>query len=168
MNPSGMDRREFHQLTFAALSGFIAGTTIGCGNGGQAPVMKPPLAPPAGAATQSEPMTLSASAEALIMDDTHTCRGLNSCKGNGRSKENECAGQGTCASIADASCSGQNDCKGQGGCGPNPNMNDCKGMGGCHVPLMASAWDTARAAFETTMKKNGKSFGEAPAKPAKK
>jgi hypothetical protein len=43
-------------------------------------------------------------------------------------------------------------------------MNECMGKGGCHVPLMESAWDTARAAFETAMKKNGKDFGKAPPK----
>ena len=161
MNPKGLDRREFHQLTLAALSGVVAGTAIGCNNGGNS------AATPAQTAKSDAPaadqMVLSASAEEYIMDEPHTCRGLNSCKGLGRSKENACAGQGTCASIADASCGGHNECKGQGGCGALPGMNDCKGQGGCHIPLMEGAWQTARAAFEMAMKKHGKQFGAAPA-----
>lgn len=158
MNPSRLDRREFHQLTLAALSGAVAGASLGCNNGGGG------SAPKAAPVADKSTIKLSEEAEALIMDEPHTCRGLNSCKGNGRDKENACAGQGTCASIADSTCGGTNDCKGQGGCGANPGMNDCKGKGGCHIPLMDSAWETARAAFETAMAKNGKTFGTAPAK----
>lgn len=169
MADGNMDRREFHQLTLAALGGVITGTTAGCNNGGTTAPTKstsasPAASPASGAGSNAGAITLTAAAEALIMDDPNTCRGLNSCKGKGRDKENACAGQGTCASVADASCGGQNACKGQGGCGSNPGMNDCKGQGGCHVPLMDSAWTTARAAFETAMKKNGKPFGDAPAK----
>jgi hypothetical protein len=165
MNPTGMDRREFHQFSLAALSGVLAGVASGC-NDTSKPATNSTAAvnPPKAAETD---VALSPEAEALIMDEPHTCRGLNSCKNLGRSGDNACAGQGTCASIADASCSGQNECKGQGGCGANPGMNDCKGQGGCHVPLMASAWGTARAAFEAAMKKNGKEFGEAPKKEKK-
>jgi hypothetical protein len=167
MNKSRIDRREFNQMSLAALTGVIAGVTVGCNDA------KPPINNSAG--TQAMPndmsktagMTLSANAEAYIMDEPHTCRGLNSCKGLGRDQENACAGQGTCASIADSSCGGHNECKGQGGCGENPGMNECKGQGGCHIPLMASAWDTARNAFETAMKKNGKEFGAAPPKKKK-
>ena len=161
-NRTGIDRREFHQLTIAALGGVLAGVTIGCDSGGKTPpaVSKAPTTP----GTPPASAALSANAEELIMDEPHTCRGLNSCKGLGRDKENSCAGQGTCASIADAVCGGHNDCKGQGGCGSNPGTNDCKGQGGCHIPLMASAWETARATFETAMKKNGRAFGDAPAK----
>lgn len=169
MTPSGMDRREFHQLTLAALGGVIAGSAIGCGetkpqNGPANPPSSTSLpANPGGVAAKKE-VSLTPEAEALIMDDPHTCRGLNSCEGKGRSKDNACAGQGTCASIADATCGGHNDCKGQGGCGTSPGMNDCKGKGGCHIPLMDSAWTTARDAFEAAMTKNGKKFGTAPAK----
>ena len=46
-------------------------------------------------------------------------------------------------------------------------MNDCKGQGGCHIPLMDSAWETARIAFETAMTKNEKKYGKAPAKAKK-
>jgi hypothetical protein len=160
MNTPGMDRREFHQLAIAALGGVVAGTAIGCNSGGGG--TPPKKAAPAEVASTS--VTLSAAAEALIMDEPHTCRGLNSCKGNGRSKENDCAGQGTCASIANSTCGGHNECKGQGGCGADPGMNDCKGQGGCHIPLMETAWETARTAFESAMKKHGTAFGTAPPK----
>jgi len=163
MNHSGMDRREFHQLTFAALSGVIAGAAVGCNNGGTGTPAKP-LTPLPVVTTPPAQVSLSEAAEILILDEPHTCRGLNSCKETGRSKDNACAGQGTCASVADSTCGGHNDCKGQGGCGTDPGMNDCKGKGGCHIPLMESAWDTARAAFETAMKKHGKEFGQPPAK----
>ena len=146
MNPKGLDRREFHQLTLAALSGVVAGTAIGCSGGGNGAAI--PAQTAKSDAPAADQMVLTATAEEYIMDEPHTCRGLNSCKGLGRSKENACAGQGTCASIADASCGGHNECKGQGG---------------CHIPLMEGAWQTARAAFEMAMKKHGKQFGAAPA-----
>ena len=165
MKPTELDRRKFHQLSLAALTGVIAGATIGCNDSGKT-APKGSAATPA-AAPADGTLALSAEAEELIMDEPHTCRGLNSCKGLGRDKENSCAGQGTCASIADSSCGGHNECKGQGGCGANPGMNSCKGQGGCHIPLMASAWETARSAFEAAMKKNGKEFGPAPEKKKK-
>lgn len=157
MPDKGLDRRDFHKLTVAALSGMVAGTTLGCVNG------------PAGKDSTTAPTTSAAAeslseAEKLIIDEPHTCRGLNSCKNLGRSKDNACAGQGTCASIADSTCGGNNECKGQGGCGDLPGMNSCKGKGGCHIPLMDEAWKTARTAFENAMKKSGKSVGAAPAK----
>lgn len=164
MKPTGMDRREFHQLTVAALGGVIAGATIGCSPSGTATPAKTTTAPASQAAAPVAQVSLTPEMEALIMDEPHTCRGLNSCKGKGRSQDNECAGQGTCASVADAVCGGHNKCKGEGGCGETPGMNACMGKGGCHIPLMESAWDTARAAFETAMKKNDKKFGDAPAK----
>lgn len=162
MKPTGMDRREFHQLTVAALGGVIAGTTIGCNPAPTVPPAKTVAAPTSTTPDTVAQVTLTPEMEALIMDEPHTCRGLNSCKGKGRSQDNDCAGQGTCASVADAVCGGHNQCKGQGGCGETPGMNACMGKGGCHIPLMASAWETARAAFETAMKKNGKDFGKAP------
>ena len=161
MQNNGLARRDFHKLTVAALGGMIAGTTIGCGATRTAPATTQ-------SASTSNPDPLEAvaltDAEKLILDDPHTCRGLNSCKGKGRGKDNACAGQGTCASIADASCSGNNECKGQGGCGEDAGRNACKGKGGCHVPLMEGAWTKARAAFEGAMKKTGKKVGAAPAK----
>jgi len=160
MQDNGLDRRDFHKLTVAALGGMIAGTAIGC-RSGSAPAVKDSSA--STASTAPEGGTLS-EAEKLIIDEPHTCRGLNSCKNLGRGKDNACAGQGTCASIADSTCGGNNECKGQGGCGDLPGMNSCKGKGGCHIPLMDEAWKNARSTFEGAMKKTGQPFGAAPAK----
>jgi hypothetical protein len=158
MAHSDLDRRDFHRLTLAAFGGLMTGA-VGCSE------TKPAAAPTADAPTAaSEEMVLSADAEALILDEPHTCRGLNTCKELGRGKDNTCAGLGTCASVADHACATQNECKGQGGCGQDPGMNACKGQGSCHIPLMDNAWETARKAFETAMKKQGKTFGAAPAK----
>ena len=159
MQNHGLDRRDFHKLTLAAFGGMLAGTTVGCGGGA-----------PSGGATPATPVAANASTteltevEKLIIDEPHVCRGLNSCKGLGRGKDNDCAGLGTCASMADASCGGNNACKGQGGCGELPGMNSCEGKGACHIPLMDKQWEQARAAFETAMKKSGKKIGAAPAK----
>jgi hypothetical protein len=164
-----LDRRNFHKVSLAALSGLVSGAA-GCGKPGA-----PPAAPPAGSSMEdalSQPTEGAAldvatdltPQEQLLVDDKHVCRGLNTCKGLGRSKDNSCAGQGSCASIADHACAQQNECKGQGGCGEDPGFNACKGMGGCHVPLMDEAWTKARTAFEAAMKKSGKSVGVAPAK----
>ena len=159
MQNNGLDRRDFHKLTLAAFGGMLAGTTVGCG-GGAAPGGATPAAPGV-AKTSATELT---EVEKLIIDEPHVCRGLNSCKGLGRGKDNDCAGLGTCASMADASCGGNNACKGQGGCGELPGMNSCEGKGACHIPLMDKQWEQARAAFETAMKKSGKKIGAAPAK----
>lgn len=159
MQNHGLERRDFHKLTLAALGGMLAGTTVGCG-GGTPPGGTTPAKPVAAKASSTELTDV----EKLIIDEPHTCRGLNSCKGLGRGKENDCAGLGTCASVADATCGTNNDCKGQGGCGDLPGMNSCKGKGGCHIPLMDDAWTKARAAFESAMKKSTKQFGAAPEK----
>lgn len=158
-----LNRRNFHQLTMAALGGLLTGSLAGCPAASNAP------APNAATGTETPETTVAANTPAeahgsLLMQEQHVCRGLNMCKNKGKSKENTCAGQGTCASIADHACSQQNECKGQGGCGDNPGENACKGMGGCHVPLMDSAWETARKRFESAMKEAGKEVGPAPAK----
>lgn len=168
MNSVDFDRRDFHKLSLAAFTGVLSGTMAGCAK--QPPAVPAPakVTPPAAGATPSAAaeLTLTDKQIELLTDDKHACRGLNACKGLGRSKENECAGQGTCASVADSSCGGQNECATLGGCGETAGLNDCKGTGGCHIPLMAGAWDKARAAFEVAMKKKGKEVGAAPA-PAK-
>ena len=163
MQDNGLDRRDFHKLTLAALGGVLAGATAGCG--GATPPSRPvgPAGIPAATLNATSVKEL-VDVEQLITDEPHVCRGLNSCKGLGRTKENDCAGLGSCATMADASCGGNNDCKGQGGCGELPGMNSCKGKGACHIPLMDHAWDKARAAFEAAMKKSDKKFGAAPAK----
>jgi len=156
-----LDRREFHKITLAALSGLASGTA-GCGK----PAAPPSTPAPSSSSEYKDKMTQGSEAAPAEGGETalHTCRGLNACKGQGASKDNACAGQGTCATVAAHECAGMNECKGQGGCGENPAANECKGKGGCHVPLMDEAWTKARAAFEESMKKAGKEFGAAPAK----
>jgi len=155
-----MQRREFHQLSIAALSGAVAGTLSGCGGEATAPApaVKPNADKPvAGAADPKD--------GAPVVAETHLCRGLNACKNQGASGKNDCAGQGDCASKATHhTCGGANECKGQGGCGKTAGENECKKMGGCEVPLMDSAWKKVRARFEEKMKKDDKPFGSAPAK----
>lgn len=170
MSGSDLDRREFHRLTMAAFGGVLAGAAVGCNNGGgNAPAAKPAGAPTAGtkpAAADAPKLALTDKQVELLTDDVHTCRGLNACKAKGRSKENECAGQGSCASVADHDCGTLNECATQGGCGSTAGINECKGKGGCHIPLMDDAWKQARTAFEVAMKKVGKDVGAAP-EPAK-
>lgn len=169
MADHNVDRRDFHKLTLAAFSGMVAGTMAGCGKpaaqpkgGGSLPLEtgKPDAAAPKAGQTE---IVLTDKQVELLTDDVHVCRGLNACKGQGRSKDNDCAGQGTCASVADSSCGGNNECATLGGCGNSAGLNDCKEKGGCHVPLMKEAWPQARAAFEAAMKKAGKEVGKAPA-----
>ena len=134
---SNLSRRDFSRLAAAALGGVIAGSAA-----------------------------LSAAAadeESQLLKEPHVCCGLNTCKGKGTDKKNDCAGMGHCASAKKHSCKGENDCKGQGGCGEHPGENSCKGKGSCNVPLSADAWKKARANFEAAMKKAGKKFGDAPA-----
>lgn len=161
MDRNQMDRRDFQKWSLAAFAGFAAGGTLGCGGAEK----------PAGQAAAPTPTPAAGDAisnltpqEELLVDDLHVCRGLNTCKGKGRGKENACAGQGTCASVADHACGGSHECKGQAGCGELPGQNACKAEGGCHVPLMDEIWDKTRTAFETAMKKQGKTVGAAPAK----
>ena len=98
--------------------------------------------------------------------EMHACAGLNGCKGQGADGKNSCAGQGGCASTAmKHECKGQNACKGQGGCGEMMGKNACKGQGGCAIPMKdKTAWQQAREQFETKMKAEGRTVGEAPAK----
>jgi hypothetical protein len=136
MKMDDVSRRDFGKLTLAALGGVVAGSLL-TGSSVFAAV-------PAGGA------------------DKHVCCGLNHCKAQGASAKNECAGQGSCATVQAHGCSGMNDCKGLGG-GDKPAGNDCKGKGGCNVPLAGDGWKKARASFETAMTKAGKKFGTAPA-----
>jgi hypothetical protein len=131
------DRRDFNHLTAAALGGLAAGSLLGC----------------------SGPGSGGSSAAA---SDKHLCRGLNDCKGQGKGGDNECRGQGECATVAEHACGGNNDCKGLGGCGDNVGANDCKGKGGCHVPLMEGAWETLRQRKEGEWKAAKQEFGKEP------
>jgi hypothetical protein len=137
-----MNRREFHRLTAAAMGGLVAGAGIARADDAK---KKDPEKP-------------------LFLQEPHVCRGLNTCKGKGGDKKNDCAGMGSCATAKAHTCKGDNDCAGLGGCGENAGENKCKGMGGCHVPLMDDAWTKARKSFESAMSKAGKKFGDAPKK----
>lgn len=171
METPDLSRRDFHRLTMAAVGGILAGSVSGCGE---------QSAPPGGGKSAGTPLertsaTLPGDATdpagaiegaelAAVGIEKHVCRGLNACKNQGGKGENDCAGQGGCATIEHHTCGGLNLCKGQGGCGPTAVTNDCAGKGGCHMPLMDDSWKKARAIFESRMKSQGKEFGMAPAK----
>ncbi|HEX3657270.1 MAG TPA: hypothetical protein VHV55_15890 [Pirellulales bacterium] len=142
MDEQKVDRRHFSKFTLAAFGGLLAGAQTGLAADDDDKPLKNPL-----------------------LGDPHICRGINTCKGKGKSKDNACAGQGTCATAKAHSCHAANDCRGQGGCGAKPGENTCKAMGACAVPLQSPAWKKARKRFEELMTKAGKSFGDAP--PAK-
>lgn len=113
--------------------------------------------------------------------ELHVCMGLNSCKNQGFSGKNHCAGKGDCATVAHP-CHTLNECKGQGGCGLfgtseefcHPSENDCRYKGSCGSPILASrfiaqgpnkgrsVWQLARKRFEKRMKKQGKKYGSGP------
>jgi hypothetical protein len=138
---SQLSRRDFGKLTMAAFGGVLLGTQ---------------LAANAAEKEKNDP--------ALLLQDKHVCRGLNTCKGKGKGGDNSCAGTGNCAIAEAHSCKGDNTCKGQGGCGEYAGQNSCKGTGSCSVPLEEKTWKKARKAFEAQMKKAGKTFGDAPKK----
>jgi hypothetical protein len=138
-----MDRRSFNRLAAAALGGMVAGANLARGE--EKPKKKDVKKP-------------------LFLQEPHVCRGLNTCKGKGKSEKNACAGTSDCATAKSITCGGQNDCAGLGGCGEKPGENKCKGMGSCHVPLGDNAWAKARKAYEAAMKKANKKFGDAPKK----
>jgi hypothetical protein len=136
-----MNRREFEKLAVAALGGLLAGATT--------------------ATAQDKKDTT----KPLFLQEPHVCRGLNTCKGKDKTKKNDCAGMGQCATAKAHSCKGENDCAGLGGCGEKPGENNCKGMGECAVPITKTAtWEKARKNYEAAMKKAGKKFGDAPKK----
>ena len=137
-----LSRRDFGKLTMAVFGGVLLGTGL--------------AASAAEADSKHDP--------ALLMQDKHVCRGLNTCKGKAKGGENSCAGTGKCAVAEAHSCKGDNACKGQGGCGEYAGQNSCKGQGSCEVPLNDKTWKKARKAFEAQMKKAGKTVGEAPKK----
>ena len=93
----------------------------------------------------------------------HACMGLNSCRNQGRTGANECAGQGYCSTalgynpaaadspnFSDHTCHVKNDCRGQGGCGlygtntefMRPGANDCQSKGSCATPVNAERFIT--------------------------
>jgi Ferritin-like len=101
---------------------------------------------------------------ALGQDEVrHACMGLNHCAGQGRTRDNACAGQGYCSTaleynyanpasptVSDHTCHVKNACAGQGGCGlygtgaeqDNPGANDCATLGSCATPINAERFST--------------------------
>jgi hypothetical protein len=140
-----LSRRSFGRFTSAAIGGLMLGSTAAA------------LRAAEGKGTNDP---------ANILLDPHVCRGLNTCKGKGKGKDNSCAGTGKCATAEAHTCHGDNACKGQGGCGEHPGENSCKGHGACGVPLDDKTWKKARKTFEAQMTKKGEKFGAAPAKKA--
>jgi hypothetical protein len=144
MEDHELSRRDFSKLTMAAFGGMLAG---------------------AGVAQAAEDKKTGKKSPFLY--EPHICRGLNTCKGKDPQKDNACAGQGNCATVASHSCKGENACRGQGGCGEKIGESACKGMGGCEVPLAdETKWKKARKRFEVVMAADGKKVGPAPPKGA--
>jgi len=155
MKKTDLSRRDFSKLTMAALGGMVAGTAIGCGGGDEAEKTTP--------ADTGTPDEEAKTDVALLLEEPHVCRGLNTCEGKGASGENACAGQGACATAEAHSCHAENTCKGQGGCGATAGINSCKETGDCGVPLKEDTWTKVRDAFEKAMAGKDKTVGEAPA-----
>ena len=156
-------RRQFNRLVLAAFSGAVAGSVAGCSCGPPNEALEEGASPNA-AVPANEKNAPTRDEQLLLGGNPHVCRGLNQCKNQGKTKMNDCAGQGACATAETHSCDGLNSCKGQGGCDGHPGQNQCKGQGACAVPLKADTWKKARAKFEQLMTKNHKHFGSAPAK----
>jgi hypothetical protein len=150
MDRSQLNRRDFERLTAAAMGGLLAGASLG----GAA----------FGADEEDSKVPKKDKKKNPILGEPHVCRGINMCKGLGASKDNACAGQGTCATAKDHLCHYKNECRGQGGCGAKPGENECKGKGECGVPMSSGAWKKCRARFEELMKKEGKKVVPAPPK----
>jgi len=174
---SHLSRRDFTKLTSAALGGLVAGSMFGCGKSdddapapaggnegsGDAPPADGSGAPDgSGTANEAAADDKKGHDPQLLLTGKNVCRGLNHTCANHKGGDNQCAGQGQCATAAEHACHGENECKGQGGCGEYPGQNLCKAQGKCAVPLSDKAWKTARTAFEKTMADAGKEFGPAP------
>jgi hypothetical protein len=136
-----LNRRDLGRLTAAALGGAIAGSLLGPGLQGALHAAEP-------AKPDDRPW----------LKDPHICCGLNTCKGHGKGASNDCAGMGTCATVAAHGCAGENACAGEGAAG----NNGCKGKGSCAVPVKGEGWKKARASWEAAMTRAGRKFGPAP------
>jgi hypothetical protein len=118
----------------------------------------------------------------LVNRELHVCMGLNSCKNEGFSQNNDCAGTGDCSTAVGHPCHTLNECKGQGGCGIfgtteefcHPGQNECRYQGSCGVPILSSrfmaqgpnkglsVWQLARIRFVEKRIENGEKYGDAP------
>jgi hypothetical protein len=147
------NRRDFNQLAAAAFGGLLAGTGAALGDDKD----------------KDKDRTTKPKDEKKnpLLQEPHVCRGLNTCKGNGKGGKNDCAGTSTCATAKAHTCHAENECRGLGGCGEAPGENACKGKGACGVPLGDKVWVKARKRFEDLMAKEGKKVGKAPDKAGK-
>lgn len=157
-------RRDVVRLSAAAVGGLLVGagllrSAIGGKRGPEATGDSIPKPEAVQAIDAKAPPEIQPS---LLLQEPHTCCGLNTCKGKAKGGRNECAGQGTCATANSHVCQAQNDCKGQGGCGEYPGQNACQGKGACAVPLKKETWAKARPRFEELMKLAGKPVGGLP------
>src|SRR5215831_6908554 len=101
MKEHDLSRRDLGKLGLAAWSGALAGSLV-LGRY------------PAFAASAQGAGPAGAAAESRWLKEPHLCCGLNTCKTKGKGGGNECAGLGSCASVAAHGCGGLNDCAGQG------------------------------------------------------
>jgi hypothetical protein len=146
MKNSELNRRDFQRLTAAAVGGLLAGAGV------------------TDSALAADLPSKKDKDKNPMLGEPHVCRGINMCKSLGAGKQNDCAGQGTCATAKAHGCHADNECRGQGGCGAKPGENSCKAKGECGVPMSSGTWKKARARFEELMKAEGKKVGPAPPK----
>ncbi len=119
-----------------------------------------------------------------ITKELHVCMGLNTCKYQGYSGTNNCAGMGDCSTV-NHPCHTLNECRGQGGCGLFgtteefcfPSQNNCRYQGSCGAPILnsrfiaqgpnkgLSVWQLARKRFEEKRSASNLPFGAPPAGP---
>src|SRR5262245_43359328 len=99
MKSTKFSRRDFSQLSMAAIGGLYAGA--------------------GGLSQDTKAGAVHVDPSLLLRDQPNVCRGLNTCKSRGKGKH-DCAGQGSCATAPSITCNGNNDCKGNGGCGGYP------------------------------------------------
>ena len=163
MKKSQFTRRNFSQLSAAALGGMMAGITIGCQSSSEGDPQEGEQEGDGPGNNESADRSDDAAEDVddhneTAHTDIHVCRGLNACM----SDTNGCTGTSQCATVTAHACAGQNECKGQGGCGETPGSNECKGQGHCAVPLQGEMWQKAREAYEEKMKAQEKVFGPAP------
>ena len=92
MKRDHVNRRDFNKLTMAAMGGMMAGSLIGCGTKKTEKTEANSEEPDANAKGEENEETVAASWEG-----PHVCRGLNACKGKGKTGKNACVGQGECA-----------------------------------------------------------------------
>ena len=171
-----LTRRDFNRLTATAFGGVLAGTVIGCGgdddasssdtvSDGDVTVATDDATSDATPTSDDSPANGEQTPVGGELPEHNACLGLNQCKEYGKNAgEHDCAGQGSCATMASAGPE-KNQCKFLGACNGEVGANACKGQGGCQVPIEPfgdELWLQARAAFEKRMKTKRTEVGTAP------